>query len=176
MVGYLDRGAKNMSTDDIVQIKVDKHSVGIMGLRQIFEEMARDFADKPDEEVKTEVLNRLSKRNYIPDSARERYGSALIRQFKKFLGLPCDEDKHRGLEIKILGPGCAQCDSLERELMEVMTALDLPADIDHVRDIKEIGKYGVMGTPALLINDKVKSVGTVPPKSKVIQWLNEIKQ
>ena len=165
-----------MPTDDIVQIKVDKHSVGIMGLKQIFEEMANDFAEKPDEELKAELLNRLSRKNYIPNSAKERYGNAFIREFKKFLGVPCDEDEHEGLEIKILGPGCAQCDRLERELMEVMAELDLPADIEHVRDIKEIGKYGVMGTPALLINGAVKSVGSVPPKNKVIQWLNEIKQ
>jgi small redox-active disulfide protein 2 len=176
MVGYLDRGANSMSTDDIVKIKVDKHSVGIMGLTQIFKEMANDFAEKPDEEVKAELLKRLSKKNYIPNSAKECYGSAFIREFRKFLGVPCDDDEHKGMEIKILGPGCAQCDRLERELIEVMAELDLPADIEHVRDIKEIGKYGVMGTPALLINGDVKSVGSVPPKSKVIQWLNDIQK
>ncbi len=165
-----------MSRDDIVQIKVDKHSAGIVGLKQIFEEVARDFTDMPDEEVKAELLRRLSRKNYIPNSAKERYGKAFLQEFKKFLGLPWDEDEHKGLEIKILGPGCAQCDRLERELMEVMSELNLPADLEHVRDIKEIGKYGVMGTPALLINGEVKSVGSVPPKSKVIQWLNEIKQ
>jgi len=162
-----------MPTDDIAQIKIDEHSVGIMGLKQIFEEMA---ADKPDEEAQTELLRCLSKKNYIPNSAKERYGKAFLREFKKFLGLPCAEDEHMGLEIKVLGPGCPQCDRLERELMEVMTELNLPADIEHVRDIKEIGKYGVMGTPALLINGEVKAVGSVPPKRKVVQWLNEIKK
>lgn len=164
-----------MSTDDIVQIKVDQHSVGIMGLKQILEEMAIGFADKPDEEVQTELLRRLSKKNYIPNSAKKRYGKAFLQKFKKSLGLPWDKHEHKGPEIKILGPGCAQCDRLERELMEVMSELNLAADLEHVRDIKEIGKYGVMGTPALLINGEVKSVGSVPPKRKVIQWLNEIK-
>ena len=43
--------------------------------------------------------------------------------------------------------------------------------IEHVTDIKEIGKYGVMVIPALIINGKVKSVGKVPSKSKLIDWL-----
>jgi len=43
--------------------------------------------------------------------------------------------------------------------------------IEHVTEIKEIGKYGVMGIPALIINGKVKSVGKVPPKSNLNDWL-----
>ncbi|MBW1700627.1 MAG: thioredoxin family protein [Deltaproteobacteria bacterium] len=77
------------------------------------------------------------------------------------------------MEIKVLGPGCAQCDGLEQTLMQVMAEINLAADIEHVRDIKEIGKYGVMGSPALLINGKVKSVGRVPPKNKLKEWLTE---
>ena len=55
-----------------------------------------------------------------------------------------------------------------------MSEEKINADIEHIRDIKEIGKYGVMGTPALVINEKIKSVGTIPPRYKIIEWLNEI--
>jgi len=72
-----------------------------------------------------------------------------------------------------LGPGCVQCDRLEQDLMQVMSETGIVADIEHVRDIKEIGQYGVLGTPALLINGQVKSVGKVPMKSKMIEWLKE---
>ena len=54
-----------------------------------------------------------------------------------------------------------------------MAEINLIADIEHLRGIKEIGKYGVMGSPALLINGKVKSVGKVPPKNKLKEWLTE---
>ncbi|MDY6972941.1 MAG: thioredoxin family protein [Thermodesulfobacteriota bacterium] len=165
-----------MSKDDIVQIKVGRHSVGMMGLQQVMAEMAHDFAAKPDDEVKSELLKRLSGRNYIPGAAKKSYGDAFLREFKKHLGAPAPEDTPGGLEIKVLGPGCAQCDRLERELMEILAELELPADIEHVRDIKEIGKYGVMGTPALLINGEVKCVGSVPPKSRVIQWLTDMQE
>jgi len=79
------------------------------------------------------------------------------------------------LEIKILGPGCANCDRLEREVMETVNELDLPVGIDHVRDIREIGNYGVMGSPALIINGKVKAVGRVPMRSEIRKWLMEAK-
>ena len=164
-----------MSQDDIIQIKVDKHSVGIMGFNDVMEDMAEQYAEKPDDDILSELLNRLSKKNYIPNSAKENYGKAFLREFKKFIGKPHDEDVPEGLQIKVLGPGCAQCDRLEREVMEVLSEINLSADVDHVRDIKEIGTYGVMGTPALIINGKVMAVGKVPAKAKLKKWFSEHK-
>jgi len=162
-----------MPHDDISQIKVDGDRVGIIGLKRAMEEMAEESSRMPDHEIQAELLNRLSGKNYIPDRARERYGKAFLREFKKYLGKPYDEDFSGGVEIKVLGPGCAQCGRLERELMEVMAELDLAVDLEHVTDIKEIRGYGVMGTPALIINGKMKSVGQVPPRRKIIEWLRE---
>ena len=162
-----------MSQEDITQIKVDGQGIGIMGLKGIMEEMAKDYPEKTDDEVGAELLKRLSKKNYIPDRAKENYGKAFLREFNKFLGKPDEEEVSAGLEIKVLGPGCVQCDRLEREIMEVTAEMNLAADIVHVRDLKEIGKYGVMGAPGLVINGKVKAVGQVPPKSKIAEWLKE---
>jgi small redox-active disulfide protein 2 len=97
-----------------------------------------------------------------------------LREFNKFLGRPYEEDVSEELEIKVLGPGCDQCDRLEKELMEALAEMDLSADLEHVRDLKEIGRYGVMGTPAVIINGKVKCVGSVPHREKIIQWLKEL--
>ena len=162
-----------MSQDDVTQIRVGNSPVGIMGLKTAMEEMAEDYAERPDDEAEAELLKRLSKKNYIPSRVKESYGKAFLREFKKFLGKPYEEEISGGVEIKVLGQGCVQCDRLERDLMEVMAEIDLAADLEHVRDIKEIGKYGVMGMPALLINDKVMSVGRVPPKAKLKEWLEE---
>ncbi len=57
--------------------------------------------------------------------------------------------------------------------MAVISEMDLAADIEHVTDISEIGSYGVMGTPALVINGEVKAVGSIPPKTKLKQWLQD---
>jgi hypothetical protein len=162
-----------MSQEDVVQVKVDKQSVGIMGLKRAMEKMPEEYAERPDDEVGAELLKRLSKKNYIPNRAKENYAKAFLCEFKKFLGKPYEEEVSGDVEIKVLGQGCVQCDRLERDLMEVMAEIDLAADLEHVREIKEIGKYGVMGMPALLINDKVMSVGRVPPKTKLKEWLEE---
>jgi small redox-active disulfide protein 2 len=165
-----------MAHDEITQIKVGGSPIGIIGLKTVLEDMAEEFEDSPDSEVREALLNRLGKENYIPEKVREKYGKAFLREFKKSLGKPFEEEAPEGLEIKVLGPGCVQCDRLEQELMQVMTETGIMADIEHVRDIKDIGRYGVMGTPALIINGQVKSVGKVPPRSKIKEWLKEAQQ
>jgi len=164
-----------MSQDDIVKIKVDKHSVGITGLKTVMEEMVGRDLERPDDEIKAELLKRLSKKNYISNRAKESYGKAFLREFKKFIGKPHDDDAPEGLEIKVLGPGCAQCDRLEREVIEVLAEMNLSADVDHVKDIVEIGSYGIMGMPGLIINGKVMCVGKVPPKVTLKKWLAEFR-
>ena len=163
-----------MTKEDITQIKVENHPVGIMGLKNTLEEMGAVYAERPENEVGDELLARLSKKNYIPDRARDNYKRAFLREFWKFLGRPFEEEVPSGLEIKVLGPGCPQCDGLEQELMAVVSELRLKASIEHVKDVKEIGKYGVMGMPALVINGKVKSVGKTPTRTTLIQWLEEL--
>jgi len=86
-----------------------------------------------DEGLKRELIQRVRKRNYIPPAVEDKYATALLNEYKKFLGMAVKEEKN--LEIKILGPGCARCDQLEREVMNVLTELAIPADLEHVRDI-----------------------------------------
>ncbi|MDL1988250.1 MAG: thioredoxin family protein [Deltaproteobacteria bacterium] len=162
-----------MSQDDTTQIKVGKHSIGIVGLTQVIEEVAEDFARKSDFEIQAELLSRLSRSNYIPSNIQDTYANAFLREFKKYIGKPYEEEVSEGLEIKVLGPGCSQCDMLDKILIEVLSEMNILADMEHVRDIKEIGKYGVMGTPALVINGKVVSVGKVPGKEKLKPMLSD---
>ena len=162
-----------MSQEDLTKIRINSQSIGIIGLKHVMEEMAEEYAKRDDAEVRAELMKRVSRKNYIPDRGKGDYGRALLREFKKFLGKPYEEDAPEGLDVKILGPGCAQCNRLEREVMEVVAEMNLAAGIEHVTDIKEIGRYGVMGTPALIINGKVMSVGKVPTKAKIKEWLSE---
>lgn len=162
-----------MSDADVSQIRVGEFTAGIIGLKSVLLDMGEEWAEKPDAQVTAELVKRLSVKNYIPESANVSYGLAFLREFKKFIGKPYKEEAPDGLEIKILGPGCAICDRLEREVIEAVSELDLPAGIDHIRDIKEIGSYGVMGSPALIINGKVKAAGRVPMRSEIRKWLME---
>ena len=165
-----------MSQKDVKQINVGKHTIGIIGLKSIIEEVAKDFTQKTEAEIIDELLKRLSARNYIPGNIRKEYGKAFLREFNKFVGRPYEKEVFKGLEVKVLGQGCTQCDKLKQELMNVMAEYEFIADIEHVRNLKEIGNYGVMGMPALIINGKVKSVGRVPSRNKLIEWLKEAQE
>ena len=162
-----------MSLDEVTQIKVGGDRIGIIGLKSILSEMAETCAAQTDEEIRTELLKRLNKRNYIPESSKEKYGQAFLRELKKYTGRPVGDSEPDELEIKVLGPGCASCNQLEQDLITVMAEMDMAADLEHVTDIAEIGSYGVMGTPALVINREVKAVGSIPPKTKLKEWLQD---
>jgi hypothetical protein len=162
-----------MPSDEITQIKIGKDRVGIIGLKFVLAEVAETSTAQTDEEIRAELLKRLDKRNYIPDSSKKEYGHAFLREFKKFTGRSIEDLEPDGLEIKVLGPGCARCNQLRQHLIAVMTEINRAADLEHVTDIAEIGGYGVMGTPALVINAEIKSVGSIPAKTRLKQWLQD---
>ena len=67
-----------------------------------------------------------------------------------------------GTIIKILGTGCVNCKNLEKATMTAVAELNVDADVEKVEDIQKIMTYGVMRTPALVINEKVALYGRVP--------------
>ena len=71
-----------MILDDIVQIRIGKNLVGIIGMKQILPEAAKEYTGKPDKEIEAKLINRLSKRNYIADKVKNNYGRAFLREFK----------------------------------------------------------------------------------------------
>lgn len=77
------------------------------------------------------------------------------------------------MEIKILGPGCANCQKVEKLVREAVTEADVAADIEKVSDIMKIAKYGVFSTPAVVVDGKVKSVGKIPKKEEIMGWLGK---
>ena len=76
------------------------------------------------------------------------------------------------MEIKILGPGCPKCDQTEKIVRETVSEAGVNADIEKVKGAMEIAKYGVFGTPAVVINGEVKSVGKVPAKDEIKRWIS----
>jgi len=75
------------------------------------------------------------------------------------------------MEIKILGTGCPKCKTLEKITREVVAQNGIDASITKVEDIVEIMKYGVMTTPALVVNGKVEIRGRVPSSDEIKQVL-----
>ena len=71
------------------------------------------------------------------------------------------------MEIKVLGTGCPKCKALEKTVMNSLAELDIAADVSKVEDIMKIMEYGVMRTPALVINGKVVLSGYVPNTKEI---------
>ena len=157
--------------DDFTQIRVGKHKIGIIGLKAALAETATGGKGMPDDQIADELLKILSKSNYIETSFKDEYAKAFLREFKKHIGEPVSEASGQELQIQILGPGCPQCERLEREVMAAMCETGIIAELEHVRSLAEIGRYGVIGSPALIINDEVKVVGSVPPLEKIKAWI-----
>ena len=77
------------------------------------------------------------------------------------------------MEIKVLGPGCPKCQQTEKIVKEAVAETGVEARIEKVTGAMEIAGYGVFGTPAVVIDGDVKSVGKIPPKEEVKTWLGQ---
>ena len=77
------------------------------------------------------------------------------------------------MEIRILGPGCPRCAEVEKRTINVLAELNVGADVQKVTDIKKISEYKVLGTPALVINGKVKASGRIPSPEEIKKWIKE---
>jgi small redox-active disulfide protein 2 len=161
-----------MRADEITRIQLRGGlKVGLTGLAEALEEV-KTLKGRPEEEIAQALLSRLRAQNYIPATAEPEYQKALLREYKKFLGEEVPAEKG-ALSLKILGPGCASCTALTQLVITVLSELGLPADVEHVQDIKEIAQTGIMGLPALLINGEVKAVGQSPTREALKKWLLE---
>ena len=77
------------------------------------------------------------------------------------------------MEIKILGPGCPKCAQTAKVVMDAIAETGVAADVEKVTDVMKIAGYGVMMTPAVVVDGDVKLVGKIPNKEQVKSWLTE---
>lgn len=77
------------------------------------------------------------------------------------------------ISIKILGSGCTKCKTLEKIAREVVEENNFDAEVRKVEDIVQIMSYGVMTTPALVLNEKVVVSGRVPSKEEIRSLLDK---
>ena len=77
------------------------------------------------------------------------------------------------MEIKVLGPGCPRCESTKKNVEEAVTESGLNANITKVTDTMEIAGHGVFGTPAVIVDGEVKSVGKIPTKDEIKGWITK---
>ncbi len=86
-----------------------------------------------------------------------------------------EKAKTEGSGVKVLGSGCAKCNQLEAAVKEALAQLGMNDMIDHVTDFAQIAAYGVMSTPALVVDGKVVSYGKVLKPEEVVMILKKVR-
>ena len=150
--------------------KVGSSSIGLLGLDVALNRIGRDLSLNSTEAA-GRILEDISSRNYIPAGATETYLQAIAEEVERLRGT--GGKQRRDLVIRILGPGCVSCNSLQKLVIEIMNDMGIAADVFQVHDLDEIGRFGVMQTPALVINDRVKCAGRLPSRARVEEWLRD---
>jgi len=145
--------------------------VGLVDLDSILEQ-ARGESFESDEAIAERLLELVRQVNYVTPSKKEEYKMALLREFKRTMGdeIPLEPGT---LEIRVLGPGCPNCDRLMSEVRTALADLEINADLEHVHDLKAIAGFGPVATPALVINGKVVASGRVPRRAALNRMLKE---
>ena len=80
------------------------------------------------------------------------------------------------MKIQVAGPGCIKCKETEKNVREACSQMKLDADIQHVYDIKEIAKLGVLFTPAVIIDGKMVLSGKLPSVQELKKIIFRIKE
>ncbi len=75
------------------------------------------------------------------------------------------------MKIQVVGPGCNRCQLTEQNVINACAALDLPADITHVTDVREFANLGVMATPSVIVDGEIVSAGKVPSVEEIKKLL-----
>jgi small redox-active disulfide protein 2 len=158
---------------EIKKISVAGRQVGMQGLDEALQEMADRLADLPQDQAGQELLERMARENYIPDSAREAYAHAFYRELCLHLGRPVENDADGHLTIQVLGTGCPNCEELTNRVMRVLGQMDIPASVDHVRDMLTIATFGRVAFPGLCINGEVVCQGQVPSEAQLKDFINK---
>jgi hypothetical protein len=150
-------------------IRIGNVTVGLVGLDVALLQVLQQ-GDMDDETAAAYLFAAISKENYLSAGTEELYRQALLQEYKRYRNPTVDNDN---LTIRILGRPCVTCNKLKTMVIDILQKIGVAADIEDVHDLDEIWRYGVTQTPALIINNQVKSAGTQPPRFQVEQWLRE---
>ena len=77
------------------------------------------------------------------------------------------------LSIKVLGPGCSNCQKVEAAAKSAVSSMGVEAEITKVTDYGEIMSYNLLSTPGLVINEKLVAAGRIPSDTEVMTWIGD---
>ncbi len=77
------------------------------------------------------------------------------------------------MKIEVLGMGCPKCKKLFQNAQQAVEKSGIQAEVIKVEDLNKITDYGVMMTPALVLDGKVKATGKIPNVQEIVNWIKE---
>lgn len=150
-------------------IKIGRVTVGLVGLDMALQQLLQQ-GEMEDEAAADFLFAAISRQNYLPAGTEALYKQALLQEYIRFRAPATENDT---LTVRILGRPCVTCNKLKTLVIDILQEMNIAADIEDIQDLDEIWRYGVTKTPALIINNRVKSAGIQPPRHQVEQWLRE---
>jgi hypothetical protein len=152
--------------DDLIQVRIGKNLIGLRGLPEIFQEVASRSWKSP-EDAQEELLRRAAGTNYIPVGSRDDYRQALWREFCRFRGEAAEAEAAAGLEIKVLGLGCSGCQHFYQQVVDILAARAIEADLQYITAPALLKDYDVRSFPALIINSRLILAGQTPSPAQL---------
>lgn len=161
--------------NEINKINIGGCLIGIINLKATLEEMAKFKNELSETELKERLLQRLKAENYIPTKPEieNEYKEAFLREFKKYLGEPVEKEVITMKKIQVFGPGCPRCHALFENLQRAVAELEMEGELKKVTDIIAMAKKGILGSPALVVDGRVKSTGKVLSVEEVKRLLQK---
>ncbi len=152
--------------DDLTFVRIGKNLIGLSGLTDIFQELASRVFESP-EAAQEELLRRAAGVNYMPPGSRDDYGRALWQEFRRFLGEAMEAEAADGLEIKVLGLGCSGCQKFYQQVVDILAARAIIADLQYITAPALLNDYEVRSFPALIINGRLVLAGQIPAMAQL---------
>jgi hypothetical protein len=151
-------------------IRIGKANIGLIGLDVAINKAAAK--NLTEAEAMDFLYRAVEKKNYIPTTMKEKYKIALFKEYAKHLQGGIGEEGT--LVIRIFGTGCVSCNGLQELVIEVLADMNIGADIEQIHDPDEIGRAGILQTPALMINNRLKSSGLLPTRARIEDWIRAV--
>ncbi|GAB4332469.1 MAG: hypothetical protein Kow0089_00320 [Desulfobulbaceae bacterium] len=159
-----------MDTATTRMIRIGRASIGLIGLDVALNRAAEKGLS--EDEAVAFLFDEVRRQNYIPPGAEENYREALRRAYRNHLHPGAEADDV--VVIRIYGKQCVSCDNLQTMVREILSETGLAADVEKIHDPDEIGRSGILITPAIVINGELKSSGAWPTRAQVEQWISEL--
>lgn len=148
----------------VTRVVIGGKAVGLVDLEETFQEV-KEAGLKDSELLKDLILEKVKVRNYLPSHMERVYREDLHEEFRVFTGeLSGRRPAGSAGEVRLYGACCSSCAQLNAMVMQILSREGLRVDYQHITDVSEIARAGIITTPALAVAGSVILSGHVLPE------------